>query len=106
VLIIFGFRTFLRNLAIVTAVCPHCNNPAAHRIVKRTRMFTLFFIPLIPISIKTYSVCSFCGTTTKLDKESRDAALAAAAQAAPSTVPVEPSPQLPTATESAGDAAG
>jgi hypothetical protein len=99
VFIIFGFRTFLRNLAVVTAVCPHCNNPAAHRIVKRTRMLTLFFIPLIPVGIKTFSVCAFCGTTTKLDKESRDAALAAAAQAGQPTVPVEISP----APDAAGD---
>jgi hypothetical protein len=76
--LIFGFKSFLRNLAVVTAVCPQCHNPSAHRIVKRTRMFTLFFIPLIPFSIKTYSVCSFCGATTKLDKASTESALAAA----------------------------
>lgn len=103
--ILFGFKTFIKNLAIVTAVCPSCNNPAAHRIVKRSRWFTVFFIPVIPFSNKTYSVCTFCGATTQLDNASRDAALAAAAQAGPPTVPVEPSPQItapaPTPDESA-----
>jgi hypothetical protein len=89
-LLIWGFKSYLTNLAIVTGVCSNCHNPAAHRIVKRVRKFTLFFIPLFPVSNKTFSTCTFCGMTTQLDDASRDAALAAAASAGPETVPIEP----------------
>jgi hypothetical protein len=95
-LIIFGFRRYVLTLAHVTGVCSQCHNPAAHRIIKSTRKFTLFFIPLFPVSTKYYSSCTFCGLTTQLDDASRDAALAAAASEGPSTVPVEPSPQITT----------
>jgi hypothetical protein len=93
-LLIWGFKNYLTNLAIVTGVCSNCGNPAAHRIVRRVRKFTLFWIPLFPVSNKTYSTCTFCGTTTQLDDASRDAALAAAAAAGPPTIPIEPSPVI------------
>ena len=68
-MIIFGFRSYLKLLAMTTLVCSVCHNPAAHRVVQVTRKFTLFFIPLFPISRSRHMTCSFCGRSTRLSKE-------------------------------------
>jgi hypothetical protein len=46
-----------------------CRNPATQVLLKRVTKFTLFFIPLFPISSKFQAQCTFCGQTTKLTKE-------------------------------------
>jgi hypothetical protein len=68
-LIIFGFRSFVKTLAMLTLVCDHCHNPAAHRVVQRSRWFTLFFIPVVPISFSRFTTCTYCGTTRKISKQ-------------------------------------
>lgn len=101
-MIIFGFRSFVKTLAMLTLVCHRCGNPAAHRIVQRSRWFTLFFIPLIPLGFSRFSTCTFCGVTYKVSKEDAErmiaGATASAAPAAPvaSAQPGQPSAGLPT----------
>jgi hypothetical protein len=60
-LIIFGIRSFARTLAMLTLGCGHCYNTAAHRLVRRGRWFTLFFVPLVPLGHTHYVVCAYCG---------------------------------------------
>jgi hypothetical protein len=67
--IIFGVRGYARMLAIVTLVCRRCGNPAAQRIVQHIRKFTLFFIPLFPVSSSRSMTCTFCGQSTRLSKD-------------------------------------
>jgi hypothetical protein len=71
-MIIFGFRGYVQVLAMLSLVCQRCGNPAAHRILKHTRKFTLFFIPLFPVSVSRSMTCTFCGQGTKLSKEQAD----------------------------------
>ena len=78
-MIIFGFRTYVKNLAMLTLVCGSCHNPAAHRVSQITRKFTLFFIPLFPISRKYAVTCAACGTSSRVTKEQVDQMLAGAA---------------------------
>ncbi len=66
-LLIWGFRSYVSQLGVLTFLCGRCQNPAAHSIRKVVRKFTLFFIPLFPISTKHYSTCTFCGLSTKVD---------------------------------------
>lgn len=87
-MIIFGFRSYLRGLGIVTLVCGACGRPAAHRIVERIRKFTLFFIPLFPVSKSRALACTFCGQTTAISAEQARQYLASAQQQ-------EPQAQLP-----------
>ena len=68
-MIIFGTRTMAKTLAMITLVCGRCGNPSAHRIVQRSRWFTLFFIPVIPFGFTRTSTCTYCGATAKLTKE-------------------------------------
>lgn len=67
-LIIFGIHSFAKTLAMLTLVCRHCHNPAAHRLVRRGRWFTLFFIPLVPLGSSRYTVCAFCGAAQNVSK--------------------------------------
>jgi zinc-ribbon family len=68
-MIIWGARTYARVLATLMLVCQRCGNPAAHHVVQRTTKFTLFFIPLFPVSVRRSLTCTFCGTSTPIGKE-------------------------------------
>jgi hypothetical protein len=88
-MIIFGTKGYLYQLAILTLVCGQCGNPSAHTLRKRVTKFTLFFVPLFPISTKYTTQCTFCGAQQKLPREQADQLLAqsAAAEAGPGQGP-------------------
>jgi hypothetical protein len=77
-IILFGTKGYLYQLAILTLVCGHCGNPAAHTLRKRVTKFTLFFVPLFPVSTKYTTQCTFCGAEQKITKEQADQLLAQA----------------------------
>jgi hypothetical protein len=77
-IILFGTKGYLYQLAILTLVCGHCGNPAAHTLRKRVTKFTLFFVPLFPVSTKYTTQCTFCGAEQKISKEEADQLLAQA----------------------------
>ncbi|MFD3439057.1 zinc-ribbon domain-containing protein [Streptomyces sp. NPDC058685] len=78
-MIIFGTKGYIFQLAILTLVCGHCGNPSAHTLRKRVTKFTLFFVPLFPVSTKYATQCTFCGMEQKIAKEQADQLLAQAA---------------------------
>ncbi|MFI1015368.1 zinc-ribbon domain-containing protein [Streptomyces sp. NPDC020965] len=78
-MIIFGTKGYLHQLAILTLVCGSCGNPSAHTLRKRVTKFTLFFVPLFPVSTKYATQCTFCGAEQKLDKVQADQLLAQSA---------------------------
>ncbi len=71
-MIIFGTKGYLYQLAILTLLCGQCGNPSAHTLSKRVTKFTLFFIPLFPVSTKYATQCTFCGAQHKIGKEQAD----------------------------------
>jgi hypothetical protein len=68
-LIIWGYRRYLHQLAMLTFLCGNCGNPAAHALTRAVTKFTLFFIPLFPISSKYFTQCTFCGASRRVGKE-------------------------------------
>lgn len=68
-MIIFGSKSYLYQLAMLTLVCGSCGNPAAHTLRKRVSKFTLFFIPLFAFSTKYTTQCTFCGAEQQVPKE-------------------------------------
>jgi hypothetical protein len=65
--IIYGSRSLTKNLGQHLCVCPHCAREAYHSQVQVQRWFTLFFIPIFPISSRrVYAYCHFCGCATRL----------------------------------------
>ncbi|MYT73639.1 MULTISPECIES: zinc-ribbon domain-containing protein [unclassified Streptomyces] len=77
-MIIFGTRGYVYQLAMLTLVCGGCGNPSAHSLRKYLTKFTLFFIPLFPISTKYRTQCTFCGMEHQLPKEQAEGMLATA----------------------------
>jgi hypothetical protein len=79
---------------MITLLCGRCGNPAAHTLRKRVMKFTLFFIPLFPISSKYSTQCTFCGAQTSMQKDQAEqlqAQVASQAQPqAPAGQPVPP----------------
>lgn len=88
-MIIFGFKSYVTLLATLNLVCPNCHNPAAHRLHKAVRKFTLFFVPLFPVSTKHFLDCTFCGLQRQLTKEEAEQLLASGGQQGY----VQPAPQ-------------
>ena len=91
-MIIFGVRSYVRLLAMINLVCRNCGNPAAHRVVQHTRKFTLFFVPLFPVSHSRSMTCTFCGQGTRLSKEQADQLVAGAQGAGPAPAAAAPVP--------------
>jgi len=89
-MIIFGFRRTVATMAMLTLACRN-GHTAAHRLVKATRWFTLFFIPLIPFSRTYFTVCAQCGTQVEWSK----ADAVAAASAPVHSMPVDTDPVAP-----------
>lgn len=77
-MIIFGFRSFVKSLAVLTLICRKCQHRAAHRVVQRSRWFTLFFVPLIPLSFTRFTTCTMCAASYKISKENAQQMIAAA----------------------------
>jgi hypothetical protein len=82
--ILFGLRTRSKVLARLLLVCNLCGRPAAQTVYRRMRWFTLFFIPVIPISRHYRMQCALCGQVGTISKEDADRLVAMAAEAAPS----------------------
>jgi zinc-ribbon family len=87
-IILFGFRRKSATLAMLTLACRN-GHVAAHRLVKVTRWFTLFFIPIVPFNRKYYSVCAQCGVQVGWTKEDAERAATTGSVASPSA-PVDP----------------
>jgi hypothetical protein len=68
-MLIWGWRTRIYVLAMTTFLCGRCGNPASHAVRKAVTKFTLFFIPLFPISVKYTAQCTFCGIENRIPKE-------------------------------------
>ena len=60
-MVIFGWRTTVQQLMMLTLVCGHCGHQAAHSLTRRVTKPTVFFIPLFTISKKYGMQCTFCG---------------------------------------------
>jgi hypothetical protein len=69
VILVWGFKSYIHFLGVITMICGHCHNLAAQRLEKRVRKFTFFWIPLFPVSRKTVLTCTFCGTASVVGQE-------------------------------------
>jgi hypothetical protein len=108
--IIFGIKRKGYLLIRIFAVCGLCQTPAAQTVTRIRTFFSLFFVPLIPISSRYITTCTMCGRATKITKEDADRYVASA-QAQPTaplgSQPVAPPPpplSLPPTTNAPGPA--
>ena len=59
-LVIFGIRVTEDVLGVLRYVCETCGNEAAHRVLRRRRRFTLFFVPLFSVGTTYADICTWC----------------------------------------------
>jgi DNA-directed RNA polymerase subunit RPC12/RpoP len=78
--LIFGLSVSEDLLSTLIYTCETCGNSAAHRLIKRTRKFSFFFIPLFPVGTTYIDTCAACGRSVEV---SRGRAEAAARQTGP-----------------------
>ena len=76
-LLILGIRASRVLLTTLVYVCDRCGQNAAHEVVKQVRKFTVFFVPLFPVSTKYLDTCTACGRTIEVPRQQ---AMAAAGQ--------------------------
>lgn len=65
-MIIFGLRTRASNEGAQALVCPRCGTSQLHRLVRRKRFFSLFFVPVLPLGSTYTAVCANCGNRQHL----------------------------------------
>ena len=75
-MLIFGLSAKQVLLATLYYVCEVCGNQAAHQLVRRTNRFTLFFIPLFPVSTRYIDTCAFCARSISVPRDRAEAAIA------------------------------
>lgn len=71
-LIIWGSREFKKELGIMPQQyeCGHCHNTSNYSIYRTWRWFTLYWIPIFPISFRHYYVtCPICNYGKEITKE-------------------------------------
>ena len=73
-LVIFGIRVSEDVLGVVRYVCETCGHEAAHRVLRRRRRFTLFFIPLFSVGTQYVDVCTWCARARELSREDAERA--------------------------------
>lgn len=93
--IIFGIRRKAYRLATVFAVCRLCGTPAAQGVTRLRTFFTLFFLPVLPLSSKYLTTCTMCGQSARITTEDAEQLVAhaqASAAASPGPPPSYPPP--------------
>ena len=68
--IIWGTREKEKELGISqqSYQCTHCNNVSNYKIFRRKNWFTVFWIPIIPLSSKYFISCPICNYGQKIKK--------------------------------------
>lgn len=77
----------------VPYVCPQCKRNGYHAVVRTSRYFTLFWVPIIPVGKTTTARCNLCGFQEKVDNARADALLAQ--PAGQPQAPAQPQMQAP-----------
>ncbi len=75
-MIVMGYKTRNNVLGQMQYVCRQCGRNGHHAVVRTTRHFSLFWIPIFPISKTTTARCNLCGYQEKVDNAQAEAALA------------------------------
>ncbi len=71
-ILIWGFKDYLTQLAVLFATCNFCRHQGGQVIRRRTRKFTFFFIPLFTTSTRYTQQCAFCAAESEISAEQAD----------------------------------
>jgi hypothetical protein len=68
-MIVYGRRESVVQLAMATYVCRNCGNTAPHGLLRIDTRLTLFFVPLFRVKSWYILACSSCNARNVLTKE-------------------------------------
>jgi len=71
-ILLFGYKTKPKIEGGFKHKCINCKRATIHSIVRVTKWFTLFFIPIIPFSNKLFVKCNLCGMGGELKEEAKE----------------------------------
>ncbi len=74
--LIFGLSSRDLLVATLTFPCERCHAEGAHRLIRRVRRFSLFFVPLFSVGTRYLDVCTVCGRTLEVPREMAERAAA------------------------------
>ena len=69
--IIWGSKYFTKVIGetVTRYRCSNCNNANPFQIIKQSKWFTIFFIPIFPYSTKYLELCPICGRGSVVTKQ-------------------------------------
>ena len=73
-MLIIGFGVTEALLSTLVLTCETCGNHVAHQLIKQSRKFSLFFIPLFSVGTKYLDICTACGRIIEVSKEQAETA--------------------------------
>ena len=73
-ILLFGVRATAAVTATVWFVCHFCGFSAPQRVIEERRRLTLFWIPLLTVSLTWVNECSSCGRRVPLTREQAERA--------------------------------
>ena len=73
-MLIIGFGESETLLSTLVFTCETCGNHAPHQLTKRSRRFSLFFIPLFSVGTTYFDSCTACGRSIEVSKEQAESA--------------------------------
>jgi predicted RNA-binding Zn-ribbon protein involved in translation (DUF1610 family) len=72
--LIFGLSVSEAVLSTLVYACENCGISAAHQLIKRSRKFSLFFIPLFSVGTTYVDSCTACGRVIEVSKDQAESA--------------------------------
>ena len=69
--IVWGTRNTNKTLGSLAPIweCQHCHNASHYTVFARKQWFTLFWIPVIPLSSEYFVTCPICNYGRKVQKQ-------------------------------------
>ncbi len=89
-LIIFGIRRRRKEPPASSCCCPALPASLCSRRRAALGVFALFFVPVVPLGTKYFTVCSLCAASTRIDEVQAQRLEQAAAQQASQAVQMTP----------------
>ena len=68
-LVIFGLKRYVEQLAVLSHTCPNCGTAGAHPLRRTYSRFTLFFVPLFVVRSRYEMQCTYCGYVSRVGKQ-------------------------------------
>jgi zinc ribbon protein len=68
-MVVWGTRSRVQQLMTVSMNCKNCQRVTVHGLRRAQKKFTLYFVPLAPLSTRHYLQCNICGAASEITKE-------------------------------------